>query len=110
MLTTCREVPVLAEAGPEVEVGMASTETVTAKHVGDFVWAVRLAKITKNGLQKTWGMETVTGKISGVGGVFGAESGREAEDVGEVVACHGLDAEVVEDPDLGCVFVLAADS
>ncbi|KAK0623956.1 hypothetical protein B0T14DRAFT_517322 [Immersiella caudata] len=69
LLTACSEVPVLAEAGPEVELGTAEMETVTAKHVGGFVWAVRLAKITKNGLQKTWGMETVTGKSSGVGGI-----------------------------------------
>ncbi|KAK4442044.1 hypothetical protein QBC34DRAFT_419340 [Podospora aff. communis PSN243] len=74
MLAACREVLVLAEA----------EMPVTAQHVGDFVWAIRLAKITKNGLPKTWGIKTVTGKISGVGGVFGADSGREAEDVSRV--------------------------
>jgi hypothetical protein len=41
-----------------------------------------------------------------MGGVFNTESGREAEDVREVVCSHGLDAEVLDDLDLDCVLVI----
>ena len=107
-LTACSEIPGLAEAGPEAQFGVTAIETATAEHEGDFVWAVRLAKITKNGLQKTWGMETVTGRVSGLGAVFNTEAGElEEEDVWEVVCAHGLDADVLKDPESGCVFVVS---
>ncbi|KAK5655317.1 hypothetical protein OQA88_5884 [Cercophora sp. LCS_1] len=101
-----REVSSLVEIGPEVQVGRGRTATLEMEHVADFVWAVRLAKITKNGLQTDWKMETFTGRTSlvGRGAVFAP--GTAKVDVGEVLGCHGLEGvEIVEDASLDCVFV-----
>jgi hypothetical protein len=40
---------------------------MTAQATTDFVWAVRLAKITKNGLQRDWSIETVFGRATILG-------------------------------------------
>lgn len=43
---------------------MTRQKTWSTSQTGDFVWAVRLAKITKSGLHSDWEMETVFGKTS----------------------------------------------
>ena len=100
-----REVPALFDIRPDVAAGKIKCSAAAATHVTDFVWAVRLAKITKNGLQSDWRMETRT-----KGAVFSASQrpGPKVDYKG-VVAAEGLDdVEVVEDAKLGCVFVFVA--
>jgi hypothetical protein len=49
----------------------------TAKRVSDFVWAVRLAKISKGLLDRTWSHQTFT-----KGAIFGLD---DEEDQGELI-------------------------
>ncbi|KAK3494256.1 uncharacterized protein B0T23DRAFT_314724 [Neurospora hispaniola] len=58
------EVPLIVEAGPGVKRNMTRQTTWGTSQTDDFVWAVRLAKITKSGLHSDWKMETVFGKTS----------------------------------------------
>ncbi|EAA33662.1 hypothetical protein NCU05712 [Neurospora crassa OR74A] len=58
------EVPLIVEAGPGGKRNTARQKTWGTSQTGDFVWAVRLAKITKSGLHSDWKMETVFGKTS----------------------------------------------
>ncbi|KAL0474007.1 hypothetical protein QR685DRAFT_518421 [Neurospora intermedia] len=58
------EVPLIVEAGPGGKRTMTRQKTWSTSQTGDFVWAVRLAKITKSGLHSDWEMETVFGKTS----------------------------------------------
>lgn len=94
-----REVTPLLEAGPEVHVKSTTSVTMAATQVTDFIWAVRVAKITKNGLQSDWKMETLTGRTSlfGRGAVF--TPGQEKFDVQDVLSSHGMeDAQIVREP------------
>ena len=70
------QVPLVAEVGPEVTFTRRQHSTITESETTDFVWAVRLAKITKNGLQRDWSIETVFGKASILGrrATFSADS------------------------------------
>jgi hypothetical protein len=61
------QIPLVAEVGPEVTFARREHSTITESETTDFVWAVRLAKITKNGLQRDWSIETVFGKASILG-------------------------------------------
>ncbi|KAK1751491.1 hypothetical protein QBC47DRAFT_391918 [Echria macrotheca] len=100
------EVPALAEVGPEVEVNVATGTSVAATQVTDFIWAVRLAKITKHGLQSDWAVETVTGKMSmfGPGAVF--TPGRDEVDVEKVLEAHGMGGmKTAREPVTGLLFV-----
>lgn len=94
MLTpTTSQVPILAEAGPELSIGSSDSATVTATHTTDFIWAVRLAKITNNGLQERWTMETVLGRESFLGkkATFSADATKSTFDPRPEVAGEGLD-------------------
>lgn len=64
MLLVNREVPLIVETGPEVKRERTEQMTWGGNQRDDFVWAVRLAKITKSGLQSDWKMETVFKKAS----------------------------------------------
>jgi hypothetical protein len=70
------QIPLVAEVGPEVTFARREHSTITESETTDFVWAVRLAKITKNGLQRDWSIETVFGKASILGrrATFSADS------------------------------------
>lgn len=64
MLLDNREMPLTVGGGPEVKRERTRQMTWGGSQTHDFVWAVRLAKITKNGLQSDWKMETVVKKTS----------------------------------------------
>ncbi|KXX82511.1 hypothetical protein MMYC01_201244 [Madurella mycetomatis] len=87
------QVPVLAEAGPELSIGSKGSVAVTATHTTDFIWAIRLAKITNNGLQERWAMETVLGRESFLGkkATFSADTTKSTFDPRPEVAGEGLD-------------------
>ncbi|GAB1321061.1 hypothetical protein MFIFM68171_11271 [Madurella fahalii] len=87
------QVPALAEAGPELSVDANDSTTVTATHTTDFIWAVRLAKITNNGPQERWTIETVLGKESFLGkkATFSADANQPTFDPRHEVAGEGLD-------------------
>ncbi|KAK6526010.1 hypothetical protein TWF281_011051 [Arthrobotrys megalospora] len=99
----------VADAGPEVAVSTSENLKIEATHATDFVWAVRLAKISKNGLQRNWSVKTVFGRAS-FGGQRALFSDEQDEiDVAAVVADEGshLDIfQVVEDQHLEAAFVL----
>lgn len=96
------------EAGPEITVSNTKELAVEATHATDFVWAVRLAKVTKNGLLPNWSMETIFGRESFLGpkAVFNADG--DEINVEAVVATEGLkECRVVEDTGLVSAFVLS---
>lgn len=67
LLPCSSQVPVMAEAGPELSLSASNCTRVAATHASDFIWAVRLAKITNNGPQATWTVETVFNRDSLLG-------------------------------------------
>ncbi|KAK6363378.1 hypothetical protein TWF730_000810 [Orbilia blumenaviensis] len=96
-------------AGPEVVVSNSKKLEVEATHATDFVWAIRLAKISKNGLQRDWSIKTVFDRVS-FGGQRALFSDKQDEiDVEAVVAAEGSRSDkfqVVEDGSLESAFVL----
>ena len=107
--------PVLAEAGPEASFGTQHSSIITTTHASDFIWAVRLAKITKNGLQKDWLIETVVGRTSlfGTRATFSADPVKSTFNPAPVLAAEGLADSVLEitpvDPDTGEYFIAGWD-
>jgi len=101
----------MLHARPEANVRMDSDEGVSFEVADDFIWAVRLAKITKHGWQRRWSHETVTGRAGwwGPGAVFSMNSNQpKLEKPEEVLASHGLeDFEIVRDSEFTIVFVLS---
>jgi hypothetical protein len=80
---------------------------VEATHAKDFVWAIRLAKISMNGLRSNWSMDTVFGRASFGGPKAVFADGLDEIDVRAVVAAEGLGKfQVIEDRSLECAFVL----
>ncbi|RSL82941.1 hypothetical protein CDV31_016890 [Fusarium ambrosium] len=94
-------------AGVSVEGGLTndSKQASSSSSVTDFVWAIRLAKISKTlgqvVLQKDWSMITET-----QGATFAP--GDEEVDVADVVAREGMEeiSLVIEDEELALAFVL----
>jgi hypothetical protein len=71
--------------------------------MSDFVWAVRLAKVSKGLLMTDWSLEPYT-----KGATFGA--GEDEVDVARTVAGEGLNKfQVIEDEELGEAIVLGEE-
>ncbi|EXA29729.1 hypothetical protein FOVG_18810 [Fusarium oxysporum f. sp. pisi HDV247] len=104
---------VVVGVGPEVDIPGIATATATinidrkefmhgcGKHLGDFVWAVRLAKVHKGLLTADWSVDPYTKRAT-----FAAEDEGEV-DVEGVLKDAGLeDFKVVDDEELDEAFVL----
>ncbi|KAF3182647.1 hypothetical protein TWF788_005961 [Orbilia oligospora] len=101
--------PTLLEVGPEVTVSDSRESNFEVTHTTDFVWALRLAKISKGGLQRNWSMKTVFGRESffGQSALFSEE--REKIDIEAVVTAEGSRSDkfrVVQDDSLDSAFIL----
>jgi hypothetical protein len=92
-LLLARKVPALVEVGPELNFGTVKCTTLTGEQSSDFIWAVRLAKITKNGLQKDWSIESVIGRESLLGrrATFSADPDKSIFNPKPVLVEEGLD-------------------
>ncbi|KAF7530969.1 hypothetical protein G7054_g9334 [Neopestalotiopsis clavispora] len=71
------ELPTIVELGSEIGKKNEISISSTAKRVSDFVWAVRLAKISKGLLDRTWSHQTFT-----KGAIFGLD---DEQDQGELI-------------------------
>ena len=71
---------------------------MTGERSTDFIWAVKLAKITKNGLQKDWTIESVVGRdgLLGRRATFSADAGDSPFNPMPVLMNEGLGASEVE--------------
>lgn len=89
-----RKVPALAEIGPELSFETSNSSTMTGERATDFIWAIKLAKITKNGLQKDWTVESVTGRdgLLGKRATFSVDAGDQLFNPVPVLIHEGLDA------------------
>ncbi|KAL6832174.1 hypothetical protein V8C40DRAFT_238036 [Trichoderma camerunense] len=101
------EIPTIAKVGFKLS-GSSETEiSSTGQKTTDFVWAVRLAKITKGLIDRRWSHETLS-----KGATFGLDGGEEsAQDIIDALQDEGLESateanfEMADD-----VFVVGADS
>lgn len=77
-----------------------NSRTIAGTHTGDFVWAVRLAKIHKSLLNADWSLGPYTKRAT-----FGA--GEEEVDISRTLSEESMEAfTVVEDEDLDLAFVI----
>ncbi|KLO98308.1 uncharacterized protein FFB20_06319 [Fusarium fujikuroi] len=111
------ETNVAADIGPELDLPLVATMRATAtnkriasqrvsgEHPGDFIWAIRLAKIHKGLLAKDWSVDPYTKRAT-----FAA--GDESElNVASVLHGEGLEGfTVVEDDKLDEVLVLGENA
>ncbi|KAF9879129.1 hypothetical protein CkaCkLH20_03362 [Colletotrichum karsti] len=72
------EFPLIAEAGGQVVVSQGNNISSAAPKITDFVWAVRLAKISKGFIDRKWSFETFSS-----GATFGLN---DKADIGQEVA------------------------
>jgi hypothetical protein len=101
------ELPAIAEAGIEVSVPNETEVSSTAQKTTDFVWAIRLAKISKGLIDRQWSHETLSS-----GATFGlddeAEKGQQIVDALQGEGLEGVEKVNVKlDDD---VFVIGTDS
>ncbi|KAG7290047.1 hypothetical protein NEMBOFW57_000039 [Staphylotrichum longicolle] len=82
------------EIGPELSFETSNSSTMTGERATDFIWAIKLAKITKNGLQKDWTVESVTGRdgLLGKRATFSVDAGDQLFNPVPVLIHEGLDA------------------
>jgi hypothetical protein len=103
-------VPGVAEAGAKVDISSGGGTTASFQKASDFVWAIRLMKISKGVFNPAWKMSTfVQGATFSLG-----EAEKEGEaDVAEVLSSEGLDPEhetqIFRDNE-GDAFVVQEDS
>ena len=101
------EVPTIAEVGIDVKVPNETEVSSIARKTTDFVWAVRLAKISKGLIDRHWSHETFS-----IGATFGLDN--EAEKGQLIVdALQGEGLEGVEKINLKVdneVFIIDANS
>ncbi|KAF5632733.1 hypothetical protein F52700_6270 [Fusarium sp. NRRL 52700] len=111
------ETNIAADVGPELDLPLVATMRATAtnqrissqkvsgEHPGDFIWAIRLAKIHKGLLMKDWSVDPYTKRAT-----FG--TGDESElNVESVLRDEGMEGfTVVEDDKLDEVVILDANS
>lgn len=91
------EFPAIAEVGVELGVSKETEVSSTAKKVTDFVWAIRLAKVTKGLVDRQWSNETFSkGATFGLGNE--KEMGKQIADalrgegIGAVEGADSIDA------------------
>jgi hypothetical protein len=95
-------VPEIASASTNANVGHKSARSTAGTHEGSFVFAIRLAKISKGWLRSQWSMMPTT-----KGTTFNNKA--EEVDVAKVLSDEGFWAEVVEDREFGCAIVVISD-
>ncbi|KAK9853516.1 hypothetical protein MYU51_006701 [Penicillium brevicompactum] len=74
------DVPILAEAGIKLELQRERGISSTTKMTSDFVWAIRLAKISKGILDRTWSHVTYSS-----GATFGLDDDGSKEEAHQIV-------------------------
>jgi hypothetical protein len=101
------EFPAIAEVGFDVSVSNETEVSSTARKTTDFVWALRLAKISKGLIDRQWSHETFSS-----GATFGlddeADTGQQIVDALQGEGLEGLekvDVQVEDD-----IFVIGSDS
>jgi len=95
--------PTVASATATLNVGRDKSQTMKGTYTSDFVWAVRLAKVSKGFLMTDWSL----GPYSKRATFF---AGKEEVDVAGTVAAEGLsNFLVVEDKDLDEAFVIEGE-
>ncbi len=103
----CSEFPAIAEVGIDVSVPNETELLSTAQKTTDFVWAVRLAKISKGLIDRQWSHETFSS-----GATFGLDDQAEkGQRIVDVLRGEGLEEverfNIKVDAD---IFVLGTDS
>jgi hypothetical protein len=78
-----------------------NTDSRLRDGIGDYVWAVRLMKITKRWFNRTWHPETF-----GVGAVFGTDGDAQSVDVDGIIHAENMRAAGMLHTESGGTFVL----
>ena len=86
-IVNCSEFPALAEAGLDASISAETGISLTAQETTDFVWAVRLTKVSKGFIDRDWSYETFS-----KGATFGLD---DESDQGQQIV-RALQAEGLE--------------
>ena len=88
-----RKIPALAEIGPELSFETSNSSATTSASSTDLILAIKLAKITKHGLQKNWSVESVIGRdgLLGKRAIFSATPREPPFDPKSVLVDEALD-------------------
>jgi len=105
MLTVFRDLPLVATMRATATNKRIASQLVSGEHPGDFIWAIRLAKIHKGLLAKDWSVDPYTKRAT-----FAAGDQNELN-VERVLRDEGLEGfTIVEDDKLDEVLVLGEDT
>jgi hypothetical protein len=96
---TGSEIPGIVGADANITIAGQKSSSIEGTHSGDFVWAIRLAKIHKGILSRDWSLSSYTKRAT-------FDTRGEEVNVAETISGEGMDARVVKDNDLGCAFVV----
>lgn len=103
----CSELPAIVELGFGVNMKKEEEFSTNAHKTSDFVWAVRLAKISKGLIDRQWSVETFSS-----GATFGINDGAEkGQVIIDAMKAEGfesieIEADIKTDDE---VFVIGAD-
>ncbi|KAK8054406.1 hypothetical protein PG996_013707 [Apiospora saccharicola] len=89
------ELPAIAEAGIGLGTSRSTSSSLSASKWSDFVWAIRLAKISQGLLDRSWSHETVS-----KGATLGLEESQDETQNGAAQMAEALAREGLEDLDL----------
>ncbi|PMD52483.1 uncharacterized protein K444DRAFT_619940 [Hyaloscypha bicolor E] len=92
----------VASAGLDAKILNETEVKTNAQITTDFIWAIRLAKISKGLLDRRWSYETFS-----TGSIFGVDTGEdEGQEIADALKCEGLQIEKVDISSEGDVFVV----
>lgn len=106
----CSEIPTLVDVGFNINMEKDEEVSTNAHKTSDFVWAVRLAKISKGLIDRKWSLESVSS-----GATFGLDDGSDRSQlIIDSVKAEGFESieiekEVVDSEADDEVFMISVD-
>jgi hypothetical protein len=106
----CSELPAIVELGFDVNMKRDEEISMNAHKTSDFVWAVRLTKISKGLIDRQWSVETFSS-----GATFGINDGaKKGQVIINTIRAEGFESiEIEKEVDIEAddeVFIIGADN